>query len=215
MRRVTLTFDNGPTPDITPYVLDVLAERSLPALFFVVGKNLGHPSSRPTLERARAAGHGVGNHSMHHAVPLGEDATADAVEREIVAPQALLGDLAGPDRLFRPFGKGGLLGPHLLSRRALDHLCAERYTVALWNSVPHDWDDPTGWPEQARADVETLDHTVLVLHDLPTGAMRALPGFLDSLLDDGVSFGLDLPDSCAPIRDGEVRRPMDGLVGVP
>jgi len=213
VRQVMLTFDNGPTPDVTPYVLDVLAERHLPATFFAVGDRLSHPSARPLLERARSEGHQVGNHSMHHRVPLGEDPSPDAVEREIVAAQQALGALAGPTRLFRPFGKGGDLGPHLFSRRALDHLCAGGYTVVLWNSVPHDWDDPTGWSDRARADIDATDRTVLVLHDLPTGAMQALPAFLDRVLDDGVAFDLDVPDSCAPVRDGVVCWPVDHLVG--
>jgi peptidoglycan-N-acetylglucosamine deacetylase len=214
MPRVTLTFDNGPTPVVTPYVLDVLDERALPALFFVVGSRLGHPAARGLVQRERAAGHAVGNHSMHHAVPLGEDGSSDAVEREIMAPQRLLGSLAGPDRLFRPFGKGGLIGPHLLSRRALDHLCSERYTVVLWNSVPRDWEDTSGWPDRARSDIEAQEHTVLVLHDLPTGAMRALPAFLDGLLHDGVDVVAELPDSCLPVREGVPSGGVDELVGV-
>jgi peptidoglycan/xylan/chitin deacetylase (PgdA/CDA1 family) len=215
MRTVTLTFDNGPTPDTTPLVHDVLAERGIPALFFVVGARLAHPLARPLLERARAEGHVVGNHSMYHRVPLGEDTSADAVEREIVATQDALGELAGVERLFRPFGRGGLIGSHLFSQRALDHLRAGGYTVVLWNSVPHDWDDPEGWPARARADIEAHDHTVVVLHDLPTGAMRALPSFLDDLLEDGVTFTSDLPDSCVPVRRGALAWPVDHLVGVP
>jgi peptidoglycan/xylan/chitin deacetylase (PgdA/CDA1 family) len=215
MPRVTLTFDNGPSPQTTPYVLDVLAERRLPAIFFVVGAMLRDPAAGPLLRRARAEAHHVGNHSMHHRVPLGEDVAPDVVDREIVATQRALGDLAGPDRLFRPFGRGGLIGPHLFNGRVVDHLCADGYTVVLWNSVPHDWDDPQGWAGRARADIDANDHTVVVLHDLPTGAMEALPAFLDGLLADDVSFGVDVPDSCAPIRDGTIQWSVEHLVGAP
>jgi hypothetical protein len=107
-----------------------------------------------------------------------------------------------------------LIGPHLLSRRALDHLCHERYTVVLWNSVPRDWEDPTGWPDRALADIEANEHTVIVLHDLPTGGMKALPDFLDRLLDDAVDIVADLPDSCVPVRDGTPTGPVDHLVGI-
>ena len=137
--------------------------------------------------------------------------TDPAIERAMTA----LGELAGPDRLFRPFGRGGLIGPHLFNRRVVDHLCANSYTVVLWKSVPHDWDDPTGWPSRARADIDANDHTVVVLHDLPTGAMDALPGFLDDLLADDICFGVDVPDSCAPISDGTIRWSVDHLVGAP
>jgi peptidoglycan/xylan/chitin deacetylase (PgdA/CDA1 family) len=63
----------------------------------------------------------------------------------------------------------------------------------LWSSVPRDWEDPEGWVDAALADVERLDHAVVVLHDLPTGAMAALPRFLDSLEARGMSIVQDFP----------------------
>ena len=116
----------------------------------------------------------------------------------------------GEERLFRPFGRGGLLVPHLLSPAAADHLVAEDYTVVLWNSVPRDLEDATGWSERALADLDRNDHVVLVLHDLPTGAMYHLPAFLDRVAGDGVEVTLELPDSCVPIRRGV---PADSLAG--
>ena len=94
--KLTLSFDNGPDPDVTPAVLDVLHGRGVTAQFFVLGKQLGDPRCRRLVERARDAGHLVGNHSFSHAVPLGRDDRADAVEAEIAA--ALDPLLAGPDR---------------------------------------------------------------------------------------------------------------------
>ena len=52
MARVTLTFDNGPEPEITHFVLDVLARRKLAASFFVVGEKLATPAGRAAVERA-------------------------------------------------------------------------------------------------------------------------------------------------------------------
>jgi peptidoglycan-N-acetylglucosamine deacetylase len=211
MPRLTLTFDNGPHPDTTEEVLRVLDERGLRATFFVVGDELARPGGRATAERARAAGHWIGNHSMTHRVPLG-DGGEDQVEEEIGAAQELLADLAHPDRLFRPFGGGGHLGPHLLSPTALAYLVDHRYTVVLWNSVPRDWEDPTGWVERARQDVAGREWTVLVLHDLPTGAMDHLAGFIDGELAAGVEIVRELPDECVPVRRGVQRAPIDHLV---
>jgi len=131
---------------------------------------------------------------------------------EIGAAQALLGDLAHPARLFRPFGGGGHLGPHLLSPSALAYLVDHRYTVVLWNSVPRDWEDPTGWVERARHDVADQEWTVLVLHDLPTGAMDHLAGFIDAELAAGVEIVQELPEVCVPIRRGVTRGAIDHLV---
>jgi peptidoglycan/xylan/chitin deacetylase (PgdA/CDA1 family) len=213
MPRLTLTFDNGPHPETTEGVLRVLDERQLRATFFVVGDELARPGGRATAERVRAAGHWIGNHSMTHRVPLGDGGgDIDQVEEEIGAAQELLRDLAHPDRLFRPFGGGGHLGPHLLSSTALAYLIDHRYTLALWNSVPRDWEDPTGWVERARQDVANQEWTVLVLHDLPTGAMDQLAGFIDAVLAAGVEIVQELPEDCLPIRRGVTRGPVDHLV---
>jgi peptidoglycan/xylan/chitin deacetylase (PgdA/CDA1 family) len=212
MPRLTLTFDNGPHPETTEGVLRVLDERRLRATFFVVGDELARPGGRATAEAARAAGHWIGNHSMTHRVPLGQPGGDDHLEEEIGAAQDLLGDLGHPDRLFRPFGGGGHLGPHLLSPSALSYLVRHRYTLALWNSVPRDWEDPTGWVDRAREDVATEEWTVLVLHDLPTGAMDHLAVFIDGQLAAGVEIVQELPEECLPIRQGVIRGPVDHLV---
>jgi peptidoglycan/xylan/chitin deacetylase (PgdA/CDA1 family) len=210
--RLTLTFDNGPDPTTTPQVLGCLGERQLPATFFVVGTQLRRPGCRPILEDAVAAGHWVGNHSMTHAVPLGEDRSPVAVDEEIVAMERLLGDLGAPEMLFRPFGGGGVIGPHLLSRSAADYLAGSGYTVVLWNCVPRDWEEPVEWPRRARETVLGGDWTVLVLHDLPTGAMDQLGGFLDEMLAAGVDIVQEFPADCLPIRRGTVQHDLSLLM---
>jgi peptidoglycan/xylan/chitin deacetylase (PgdA/CDA1 family) len=210
-RRLTLTFDNGPTPAYTPTVLDVLAERGLTTTFFVVGTDFQRAGRRELVERARAEGHRVGNHTMTHSVLLGETADPGAPEFEIAQNQRLLGDLASEERFFRPWGNGGILGPHLLSPAAVDHLERGGYTLVLWNSIPRDWEDATGWPERARADIERQDWTVVVLHD-NSPAVDQLARFLDSVLADGVELRTDFPDDCVPIRRGERTGSLDGLV---
>ena len=67
--RITLTFDNGPTPGVTDDVLDVLAGRDVPATFFVVGNRLREPAGRALAERAKAEGHRIGNHAHPHHPP--------------------------------------------------------------------------------------------------------------------------------------------------
>jgi peptidoglycan/xylan/chitin deacetylase (PgdA/CDA1 family) len=202
---VTLTFDNGPSAGTTDQVLDVLAERGVPATFFVVGDMLRRDGARDLVARAVAEGHWVGNHTLTHTTPLGDDPDPAYARREIEDAQVLLGDLAGERRLFRPAGGGGHLGPHLLSPAAVDILRDGGYTCVLWNSVPRDWEQPEAWVDTALADVERLDHAVVVLHDLPTGAMAALPRFLDELEARGADIVQDFPPDVLPIVAGEVR----------
>ena len=208
---VTLTFDNGPSPGTTEQVLDTLAERRLLATFFVVGTMLQAPGARQLAERAVAEGHWIGNHSMTHTTPLGDQPDPAYAALEIEGAQVVLGDLSHARRFFRPFGGGGILGPHLFSAAAVDLLRDRAYTCVLWNSVPHDWDDPDGWVDTALADVDRLDHAVVVLHDLPTGAMASLARFLDALDQLGVEVVQDLPSEVIAIEAG-VASGLGGLV---
>jgi peptidoglycan/xylan/chitin deacetylase (PgdA/CDA1 family) len=210
--RVTLTFDNGPDPSVTPAVLDVLRRRRVTAHFFVLGKNVASEAGRGLVARARDEGHRVGNHSFSHAVPLGEDPRPDAVEAEIAATDALLAPIVPGPRRFRPFGGGGVLGPHLLSRAAIDHLVANAYTCVLWSSVPHDWDDPGGWAARALADCAAQAHAVVVLHDVPGACLAGLEGFLDAAQGRGMELVADLPRACTPILDGAIVGDLAGLV---
>jgi peptidoglycan/xylan/chitin deacetylase (PgdA/CDA1 family) len=210
--RLTLSFDNGPFPDVTPRVLEALADAGATATFFVCGKEAADPKRRPLLEAIRAAGHRIGNHTQSHRVELGTTSDPDAPRREIEDAQAALAGFTDSDKLFRPYGAGGVLGPRLLSHAAVSHLCEGGYTCVLWNSVPRDWEDPTGWPDRALADLRAQDWTLLVLHDLPTGAMRALPDFLARARDAGAELTAELPPSCVPIRRGRVVGALAGLV---
>lgn len=210
--RVALSFDNGPDPDVTPAVLDVLRRRGVTAHFFVLGKHLADPARRRIVERARDDGHLIGNHSYSHSFPLGEDPRPDAVEREIAATEALLAPIVGGARRFRPFGRGGALGPHLLSRRAVDYLVAHEYSCILWNSVPRDWAEPDRWASRALGDCASRSHTLVVLHDIPDACLAGLEGFLDSVQQRGMQLVCDVPDDCAPIVNGSVVGDLRALV---
>lgn len=199
--RVTLSFDNGPTPGVTEAVLDALAARSISAWFFVVGSRLD--SAPGVVARAKASGHVIGNHSWSHDVPLGERDAASAVA-EITRTEARLHEVACRPPVFRPFGRGGVLGAHLLGPAAAEHLRAHRYTVALWNNVPGDWHDPAGWPVRAMATAATQDHSVIVLHDIAGACLERLDDFLDGLIASGAEFTTDLPADCLPLIAGMV-----------
>jgi peptidoglycan/xylan/chitin deacetylase (PgdA/CDA1 family) len=63
-RQIYLTFDDGPTPEITDFVLECLAEYNAKATFFCIGRNVAtHPT---LLDRIKSEGHSIGNHTMNH-----------------------------------------------------------------------------------------------------------------------------------------------------
>jgi peptidoglycan/xylan/chitin deacetylase (PgdA/CDA1 family) len=202
LQPICLSFDNGPDPAVTPGVLAVLARRKIPAIFFVIGQKLRDPARLDLARQARAAGHLVGNHTLTHGVPLGRRGGAAAVA-EIAETDALLGGLREPARLFRPNGGEGALGAHLLNESAARHLRDGGHTVVLWNAIPRDFADPVGWPDTARRlHVEASAPVLMVLHDLPNGAMRHLDRVLGAWQDRGVEFLAEPPESCVPIRRG-------------
>ena len=212
MFDLTLSFDNGPEPEVTPGVLDILARRGVKTTFFVIGEKLQRPEGRKLAERAHAEGHWIGNHSWTHSIPLGQRSEPDIAETEIGQTQAAMQGLIHPHRFFRPFGGGGNLDRRLLSVPVVDYLTRGGYTCVLWNSIPRDWDDPEGWLDRAMAHCLSQPWTLMVLHDLPVGARAQLDRFLDKVGEVGGRIRQDFPPDCLPIVDGKVVRPIEAYV---
>jgi peptidoglycan/xylan/chitin deacetylase (PgdA/CDA1 family) len=210
MTTITMTFDNGPDPDVTPEVLDTLRRHDIKSTFFVLGDKLR--DRRKLAERARAEGHWIGNHTFNHIVPLGMSAENGTAVSEIALTQALISDLAHERRFFRPFGDGGLLDRRLLNREALDYLCREASTCVLWNVIPEDWARPETWVERALALCFEKEHAALVLHDLPTGAMGGLDRFISLAKELGATFQQNFPEDCVPIERGTMTQAIDAYV---
>ena len=207
---LTLSFDNGPEPAVTPLVLDTLSRHGIKSTFFVIGSKLADPVARGCVQRAAADGHWVGNHTWTHSKPLGEQ--PGRASFEISQTQEVLGPLAHPSRWFRPMGGGGAIGPHLLSQDALTLLERDGYSCVLWNAVPRDWAEPDAWVETALAQIGQQDWTLMVLHDLPTGAMAHLDEFLSRANEGGVAFRQDYPPACVPIYRGSAQMSVCDIV---
>ena len=131
---------------------------------------------------------------------------------EIATARDVLREFTGENFLFRPWGTEGQLDRRCLNRSAVDYLVSGKHTCVLWNSVPRDWADPGGWVARALADIGAREHTVVVIHDVPSGAMSALPRFLDELDREGVAVTGELPTECVPIIDGCIISPVDHLM---
>ncbi len=212
MFELTVTFDNGPEPSVTPQVLDVLARHGVASSFFVIGSKLAEPKARACAERAHSEGHWIGNHTWTHTRPLGEQPGDKAAQLEIGRTQAEIGSLSRQPPLFRPMGGGGNLDRRLLSREAAEMLQTGGYSCVLWNAVPRDWQSPDGWVDTALAQLAAQPWTVMVLHDLPNGAMRHLDRFLTEANHRGGQFRQDFPPACLPITAGSVTGPLADFV---
>lgn len=220
MKKLTITFDNGPDPECTPFVLDILKKRDIKATFFVCGQgNRLHPAlraksdeSQRILARAKAEGHWIGNHSLTHTVELGTTNDPKVIEREIGRNQELLGDL-NDQRLFRPYMGGGDVCERTYSPEAVQYLCDGNYTAVMFNCVPRDWVNPDGWPEVALEEMESIDWTLLIVHDVERyGGMKHLERFLDKVIERKIEIVQEFPPDCVPIREGEVVGSLEGMI---
>jgi peptidoglycan-N-acetylglucosamine deacetylase len=209
--RITLTFDNGPDRKTTPLVLDVLAQHHILATFFVLGSKATTAEGRALLTRIRSAGHWIGNHTWSHRTPLGELDDQSSLA-EVTRTHEVLADAGVEQRLFRPFGRAGNIGTHLLNPAVVSWLQKQRYSCVLWNCVPGDWCDPEGWLNKGLADCATRPWSLVVLHDLPTGAMQHLDSFIGQLKQRGASFVQEFPPDCEPIVYGEAVLPLGRYV---
>ncbi|WP_114948357.1 chitooligosaccharide deacetylase NodB [Microvirga calopogonii] len=132
-RSVYLTFDDGPNPICTPEILDVLAERRVPATFFVIG---AYAADHPELIRRMVAeGHEVGNHTMTH--PDLTTCGPEEVEHQIIETSRAIKAAcpqAGPKYMRAPYG---LWTEDVLSISARAGLKAVH-----WSVDPRDWSRP-------------------------------------------------------------------------
>ena len=152
--RICLTFDDGPTEQFTPQVLDILRQHQVPAAFFVCGKNVEkHPD---LLRRIVAEGHEVGNHTYSH--PFVYFKSRRRIAEEIDRTQEIIAKVAGfrPDVFRPPFGARWFgLVPTLLERGM--HLI-------LWSATGYDWSKDV--PGITKAALRQLKPgAVILLHD--------------------------------------------------
>ena len=187
-QRVAITIDDGPDPEVTPRVLDLLASRNAIATFFVIGEQARRHAA---LTREIAArGHAVENHSEHHLNSFSLRGPA-TMAREIDAGRRTIADLTGLDsRFFRaPAGLKNVFLDPLLARREL--------TLAAWTRRAYD--TRCGDPDQvlARLTKGLSAGDILLLHDgnaAPTTRgtpviLDVLPRLLDRLDAAGLTTG--------------------------
>jgi peptidoglycan-N-acetylglucosamine deacetylase len=166
---VALTFDDGPHPDTTPPLLDVLARHRARATFFLIGERV--PGNEQIVARIAAEGHELANHLMREERSV--LSPADRFERDLAEVTALLAP-HGPVRWFRP--GSGWFTPRMLRTAADQDLRIVLGTVVAMH---------TGGPDDAGIAGSLLDAvrpgSIVVLHE-GTGDRRGVAATVDELL---------------------------------
>ncbi len=188
---VTLTFDDGPFPETTPYVLKSLKKYDMHATFFLIGKYLAGSDdrcvkSRETARQILAEGHLIGNHSYDHA-RLGGLEEADALDEIDRSARAITKTLGSAPRLFRP--PYGSLTPSLE-----EALAARNQELVLWNIEVGDMtrDDPDRMFEELRAQIIYNKGGIVLLHDIRWSSVLAFKKLAEWL--DSHRFDRDHPE---------------------
>ncbi len=174
-KRVFLTFDDGPIPQVTPWVLDLLDEYKVKATFFCVGDNVAR---NPNLfQEIRNRGHQVGNHTMNHI--QGMSTSPEGYVRNVLNAQDLI-----QSQLFRP------PHGHLLPRQA--KLIKKDYSIIMWDVVTRDYSKKlTGEEVFANVKRYTRNGSIIVFHDsikAQKNLRYALPKAIEWLLKNGYDF---------------------------
>lgn len=176
--RVYLTFDDGPIPDCTPRILDVLDAHSVKATFFMVGALMQrHPGLAAEVV---AKGHTAGYHSFQHR--HARDYSIRDTIRDLETIRNVPGWTSGPIRHYRP-PYGELTAVRLL------WCLVNRIDVAMWSLDSGDSVIPSAEELVRQLSPEVVrDGDVILFHDDSKVTVEALPRILQNLRNAGFTF---------------------------
>jgi len=185
---VYLTFDDGPIPDVTPWVLSLLKQKNIVATFFCIGENVQkHPD---IFKQIIKNGHCIGNHTQNHLNGWKHD-TEDYISNTDLAESTMAHVLKKEQKdiphfpLFRPpYGK--------IKRTQAIQLHKKGYQIIMYRTVAYDWDTSV-MPEQCLQNIikHTQSGDIVVLHDSLKASPNmkyALPKLIDHFLEKGYVF---------------------------
>jgi peptidoglycan/xylan/chitin deacetylase (PgdA/CDA1 family) len=181
--RVYLSFDDGPVPGVTDYVLNELARRGQKATFFMVGDNIRKHAN--LAKEVLQAGHGFGNHTYHHRNGWNTP-DQEYLDNVWAFDQIAMQNLGVQTALFRP--------PYGLVKLSQAKFLLQSKKIVMWNVLSGDYDSSL---DASRILGKTVQNTrpgsIVLFHDqqktrevLP----KVLPRFLDFLMEKGFETAL-------------------------
>ncbi len=181
-KKVYLTFDDGPVPEITEWVLDLLRAENIKATFFCIGDNIRkHPL---IFEKIIVDGHTIGNHTFHHIKGWGCTASAyfqdvEDCRREIEKHHKIKSQLFRP-----PYGKITPVQTAGLLKRG--------YRIVMWDIVSKDYDQQFGVAKSLQMVTENVSKgSIIVFHDSIKAydtLQQLLPKCIEVLKTRGYTF---------------------------
>lgn len=153
--RVYLTFDDGPSPDTTPWLLEMLEAEGIKASFFLIGEEA---ERYPELvEAIYKAGHSIGNHTYKHRFMPG--LPCKQIESEIQLTNDIIQNITGEQpAIFRPpYG--------LMCNRTAQALTERSMHPVYWSQAPEDWAIPGAHRVVRRVIMGLKPGSLIVLHE--------------------------------------------------
>ena len=177
---IALTFDDGPWPESTAEVLDILKKNQIKGTFFVVGQNVkNYPN---LLKQEIAEGHVIGNHTWHHWYQF---LNPQAAAYEIDHTSDLIFQTTGlKTNLFRP--PGGFM-----HNGVVDYARNSKYAIILWSSDSVDYSRPAVPKLIANVFREAKPGGIVLMHDgggNRSKTVQALPQIIASFRKQGYRF---------------------------
>jgi peptidoglycan/xylan/chitin deacetylase (PgdA/CDA1 family) len=178
-RVLALTFDDGPHPELTPKLLDILRHHGVRATFYVIGRNV---ETYPEIARRIVSeGHEIANHSWSHPALTG--LSAARLRSEVENTSAVIQRVTGrrPTNIRPPYGAiNDRVRRSLIEDHGLD--------VIMWSVDPLDWRRP-GASVVAQRLVEGAEPgAILLAHDIHPGTIEAVPETITRLKAKGYAF---------------------------
>ncbi len=175
-KKIYLTFDDGPIPGPTEWVLQQLSLFNAKATFFCIGDNIRKHGE--VFNRILAAGHAVGNHTFHHV--NGWSASVEKYQTEAEACQQLL---PSETQLFRPpYGR--------ITRAQITALA--HFRLVMWDVLTYDFDQSLPAESCLQNSIRaTRNGSIVVFHDslkAEKNLMHALPRYLEHFAERGYQF---------------------------
>ena len=178
---IAMTFDDGPSAETTPRLLDILKQRNLKVTFFEIGQNAERNPA--IVKRILAEGHEIGNHSWTH--PQLSKLSDERVTEEITKTQDAIKNASGsgytPTLLRPPYGA--------ITARQKEWIEKQfGLSIIMWSVDPFDWKRPGESVIEQRILAGARPGAIILSHDIHKQTVDAMPATLDALIAKGFKF---------------------------